>query len=154
MRYVRDVGLSTNNEEQKIRIEQDARVALLQHFGSYVRSWTTILVTIAIVFFTAVQVREALSALFWVVLFPLGSQLPYAMMRWAWHGRLCERTIDVDPPNDKGPYLRRLHDMVTLRAPDASASHGFRILSWTCDWLVWLVWFAHLIVYTPLPFLS
>ena len=40
--------------------EQDARIALLQEYGSNARNWYNVLLTLAIVLFAAVQVRQEL----------------------------------------------------------------------------------------------
>jgi hypothetical protein len=126
--------------------DQYARVALLQHFGNYVRNWSVLLLSIAIVLFTAVQARDFLIVivnpplgplLFYGTLTVIVLQMPYAVFRIVWHGKLCERAVNagVIPSNFRPGqnYFCELHDAVVFRR-NVPTERMMRFLRLTNNW--------------------
>jgi hypothetical protein len=109
--------------------EQEARIALLQEYGSNLRNWYNVLLGLAIVFFTVVQVRTELQAyvmcffgfrvtLWAASLAVMASQTAYAVIRTAAHARLAESVVGVKIPEHFDPnktYLEILRDQVDTR---------------------------------------
>ena len=132
--------------------DQNARIALLEHFGDYVRNWSVLLLSIAIVLFAAIQARDVLVGkppvgplLFYGTLTVIFLQMPYAVFRVAWHGKLCERAVDprVLPANFRAGqnYFCDLHDTVVFRNNDPTEL-TMRFLRQTCKWSSLVLWTA------------
>ena len=132
--------------------DQNARIALLTHFGNYVRNWSVLLLSLAIVLFTAVQARDILLLVFkppWGPLLFYGTltviflQMPYVVFRIMWHGKLCERAVNarVLPANFQPGqnYLCELHDTLVFRNNDPTEL-TMRFLRQTCKWASWDLW--------------
>lgn len=125
---------------------------MLHHFGDYVRNWSVLLLSIAIVLFTAVQARDILiwkppwgPPLFYGTLTVIFLQMPYAVFRIAWHGKLCERAVDprVLPANFRPGqnYFCELHDTVVFHNNDPTEL-TMRFLWRTRRWASWVLWIA------------
>lgn len=90
--------------------EQDARIALLDYFGSELRYWGTVVLSLAVAFVAIVQVKDTLckygvlDSILWV----LANSAVYASLRFLWHGRVAEFSLKVEPETGQDPLLWRL----------------------------------------------
>jgi hypothetical protein len=94
--------------------EQEARIALLDHYGSLARNWATVLLATAVVFLTVVQVRREIDD--WSFLFGLTMTTSggvYAFLRMVTLGKYCELALDNEVrPLESGTHVTRmLHGM-------------------------------------------
>lgn len=79
-------------EEDK---EQQARIALLDYFGSLARHWATVLLATVVAFYSVWQIREHVYD--WVFTFALTITIAggaYAFLRMITHGKYCELALD------------------------------------------------------------
>jgi hypothetical protein len=95
--------------------EQDARIALLDYFGSLARHWATVLLAVAVTFYSVVQVRKAIGN-DWLFSFTLTMTAAggiYAFLRMVTHGKYCELALDPKVrPRGPGTYASQmLHGM-------------------------------------------
>jgi hypothetical protein len=122
--------------------EQDARIASLREFSANARNWYGVLLTLAVVLFTAVQVRDQLTyAGLWGVVFAIVYQALYAVIRAAVSVKLGRSVIRVRVPPHlqyKG-YLEGLDDQVRdkLKQEHILWSVGLRLGDHLKGWVVW-----------------
>ena len=101
------------DQEEK---EQQARIALLDYFGSLARHWATVLLATAVVFYSVVQARTIIYNE-WLFMFALtftAAQGAYAFLRMVTHGKYCKLALDNEVrPLNRGTYvtgmLRGMH---------------------------------------------
>lgn len=99
------------DQEEK---EQQARIALLDYFGSLARHWATVLLATVVAFYSVWQIRKYLDN--WVFTFALTMTVAgavYAFLRMVTHGKYCELALDNKVrPLEKGTHVTRmLHGM-------------------------------------------
>lgn len=125
--------------------EQEARIALLQEFGSNARNWYNVLLAWAVVLFAAVQVRSDLSCmgLWGGALMVIFFQVLYAVIRAAVSVKLARSVVSVRLPVHARyqTYLEELDDQVRnkLREESAFWKVGLRLgdsLRW---WILWTI---------------
>lgn len=109
--------------------EQEARIALLEHFRSATQHWATVLVALAITFFSVLQFKSEIEKLFTFWLSPLGgadflaalvvTQGIYGTYRMVVNGMLGELVVDPETTlsdQDKGSTcFVRLYNAVVNR---------------------------------------
>jgi hypothetical protein len=123
--------------------EQEARIALLQEYGSAARTWYSVLLGLAIVFFAAVQVRDQMETfrvcfgwfqmtLWRASLAVIASQALFAIVRAVASLGLAKSVVGIKMPEHfdaSKTYLEILRDEVERK----------RIL-WLGTWGGWIVW--------------
>jgi hypothetical protein len=130
--------------------EQEARIALLDYYGSLARHWATLLLATAIAFYSVVQVRELIGD--WLLTFTLtimAAGVVYAFVRMFTLGKYCELALDpkVRPRGVGTPLSQMLHGMQgTLRTnpwwlkylDGLGEFKGFTFytLIWVCAWFL------------------
>ena len=85
-------GMRHLSEEDK---EQQARIALLDYFGSLARHWATVLLATVVAFYSVWQIRGYIYD--WVFTFALTITIAggaYAFLRMITHGKYCELALD------------------------------------------------------------
>jgi hypothetical protein len=134
--------------------EQDARIALLQEYGSNARNWYTVLLGLAIVLFTAVQAKDDLLKLsigkfsLWPVsLAVIFSQTVYSIIRAAVSVKLARFVVRIERPLNVtyGNYLEELDDKVRKKLKEKRfwKLHHWKIGLGLGDSLLWwLRWTA------------
>jgi len=75
--------------------EQDAIIALMEHFRFYLQYWGTVLVALAAGFLSIVQLRSSLGSLGLTILLMdlVLWQAGYAVLMMVLHGKLCEEVV-------------------------------------------------------------
>ena len=130
--------------------EQDARIALLDYFGSLARHWATVLLAVAVTFYSVVQVRKAIGN-DWLFSFTLTMTAAggiYAFLRMVTHGKTCELALDPKVrPRGPGTYASQmLHGMLGTFRTHPRLQYLDRLgdfrgfLCWTLGWVC--AWFA------------
>ena len=129
--------------------EQDARIALLDYYGSLARHWATVLLAVAVTFYSVVQVRKAIGNdwLFSFTLTMIAAGAVYAFLRMFTLGKYCELALDtkVRPLGEGTCVSQMLHGMHHSLRTDRTLKHldklgdfkGF--LCWTLGWAC--IWF-------------
>lgn len=137
--------------------EQEARIALLREYSANGRNWYTVLLTSAIVLFTAVQVKADLEAwhVWEAVLLLVFWQMLYAIIRAAVSIKLAQLVVGVriHPIPAYMTCLEVLRDEVerALENEGAFWRLGLRLgdsvqlwVSWTAivvaGWTIWMYW--------------
>jgi hypothetical protein len=93
-------------------LDQEARIALLDHYRSFAQFWSTIILTLAIAFLSLVQYKPPplLFAIFAVLIFIVGI---YSVTGVLIHTKLCWLTVTFaekrEPEENQTPYLNWLH---------------------------------------------
>lgn len=138
-------GVRDLREDDK---EQEARIALLDYFGSLARHWATVLLATVVAFYSVWQIRQYVNC--WVFTFALTMTVAggaYAFLRMVTHGKYCEKALDPEVrPRGEATYVSRmLHGMLHSLRTDRWLKHldtlgDFRgFLCWTlgsvCVWL-------------------
>jgi hypothetical protein len=127
---------------RRLAEEQDARIALMDHFASYLQYWGAVLVGLAVAFFSLLQFRCELSSAFDVGLALLASELFYAFFRIAVFGKLLERAIRTEkeqPAGDRMTLLHWLHEEILGEVRSEWLGFG-RFLIWLGTWFGWISW--------------
>jgi hypothetical protein len=123
--------------------EQEARIALLQEYGSNARSWYNVLLTLAIVLFAPVQVRQLLElyrmcfygfrlTLWGASLAAIASQAVFTALRAVANSNAAKKIVRIKMPEDfdfSKTYLETLRDLV-------DTEWNRRLGSWY-GWILW-----------------
>lgn len=100
-------AMRDSSEEDK---EQQARIALLDYFGSLARHWATVLLATVVAFYSVWQIRKYVD--YWVFTFALTITVAggvYAFIRMITHGKYCELALDNKVrPLEKGTHVTRM----------------------------------------------
>jgi hypothetical protein len=123
--------------------EEEARIALVQEYWSNTRNWYGVLLGLAIVFFTVVQVRDDLQKLgvaYWPMsLSVIFSQTAYVIIRAFVNLRLGETAVDI--PRSVGAtdrnYLKILRDKTT---DEVKKKYRWKIGLWLGTAMGWSCW--------------
>jgi len=134
----------TQGDRRQLDNEQEARIALMDRFRSYLQYWGTILVGLAVAFFSLLQFKCELSS---VGLFEIGVVLlvtgaAYAFLRIAVFGKLLEHAVRTEtrqPVQDRMAFLHWLHEEILEEV--RHEWHGFgQGLIWLGTWIGWILW--------------
>lgn len=132
--------------------EEEARIALLQEYDSNARNWYNVLLGLAIVFFTIVQVRAELRTFglpydgFQVTLWAASlafifSQTGYVLIRAVVHIRLAEIVVDLAKSNDASDknYLKILLDKTEEKIKEKPWWKIGWLLGTPIGWFCWTI---------------
>lgn len=103
-------------------LEQEARIALMDHFRSFAQYWGTILLTLAVAFLSLIQSRAYLPLELYLELLRMGLVVVvmegiYALTRMVSHARLCWLTVSTKKKPEteserRMAYVSWLHETV------------------------------------------
>ena len=107
--------------------DQDARIALLDYFGSELRFWGTVVLSLAVASVAIVQVKDTLCKFGFLdsTLWILANCTLYASLRFLWHGRVAEFSLRVRPETGEDPLLWRLLSSAHSRSREGPNRVGF-----------------------------
>jgi hypothetical protein len=140
---------SSELSNEPTRLDQDARAALLDYYGSLLRSWSERLVALAVALFSVVLARPYLTAngfQFWLSC--VMALAIFAIVRMVWHGALAEHMLHVPPLSqaDLGaqetgevkPYLHRLDEEMKKRYKQELGRIRYGILYYSGRFPYWI----------------
>jgi hypothetical protein len=80
------------------RMEQEARLALLEYFGSLAQHWATVALAAAVAFFSVVQLRDTINndSILTFALVLVAAEGIFSFMRMIVHGKYCELALDSE----------------------------------------------------------
>lgn len=137
--------MSENNDPHKVgapngrqaiavpeQLEQDARIALMDHFRFYLQYWGTILVALAAAFFSVVQLAPSNPPFFAFLGALIVGQAAYAVAMTIVHGKLCELAVKLtqaEPAESGTDHVICLHKTVL-----SSLNRGYLLIRTWHGW--------------------